>query len=474
MAIATARLNPWIRRMLIYVTLGVVVTASSIALALIVTPASSVSAAGQTVSVGATAPSLSFSGPGELDLFGQKLSTTLQFNGPVRPRLVLTHITIDSQLTSLFGGQSFDAFTHSLGQALASGWTRYFISESLVTAGFALLLIGALAGWWRVPWRRMLLLLGAGLVLVEMINLGAVMLAAYGAPERLSHVGSLAGLVGRAPLSLAAPASRPATSKVDAVVMGDSTAAGLGNAPLSTPSALDRACSRSADSFAQDLAAVNGWNVLNLACSGATIDSGILGPQQVGSLTAPAQLSVAETAKSASVIIVSIGANDVGWSDLLRACAIAPTCDNAAFTAYFQQQLAAFTTSYLQLLQQLSLLPQHPRVVINLYYNPFDAAQGCLEKVGISDAKERTIVAQLNALNSVLAQGAAASSFTSVQPSFAGHALCDAQPYVQGVDASAPFHPTSSGELAIALADEQALLSLPKPSGSHQGNHSGP
>jgi lysophospholipase L1-like esterase len=309
----------------------------------------------------------------------------------------------------------------------------------------------------------MLLLLGAGLVLVEIVNLGAVMVAAYGVPGRLSHVGSLAALVGRAPLDVATPTGSPATSKVDAVVMGDSTAAGLGNGPLPNPSALDRACSRSADSYAQDLAAVNSWNVLSLACSGATIEAGILGPQQVGDLTAPAQLSVAETAKSASVIILSIGANDVGWSDLLRACAIAPTCDNAAFVAYFQQQLAAFSTSYLQLLQQLSALSWHPQVVVNLYYDPFDAAKGCLEKEGVSPAKERTVVAQLNALNSVLTQGATASSFTSVRPSFTGHALCDAQPYVQDVDASAPFHPTASGELAIALADEQALLSPHKP-----------
>ena len=166
---------------------------------------------------------------------GNSLSTTLQFNGPVRPRLVLTHITIDSQLTSLFDGKTHNVLTHSLGHALASGWTRYFVFESLVTAGFALLLIGALAGWWRVPWRRMLLLLGAGLVLVETINLGAVMLAAYGAPGRLSHVDSLAALVGRAPLSVAPPTGSAVTSKLDAVVMGDSTAAGLGNAPLPNP-----------------------------------------------------------------------------------------------------------------------------------------------------------------------------------------------------------------------------------------------
>ncbi|HXP54367.1 MAG TPA: hypothetical protein VN847_05405, partial [Streptosporangiaceae bacterium] len=52
---------------------------------------------------------------------------------------------------------------------------------------------------------------------------------------------------------------------------------------------------------------------------------------------------------------------------------------------------------------------------------------------------------------------------TPVRPDFTGHALCDADPYVQGVGSPAPFHPTAAGELAIALADEQALRTAPSP-----------
>ena len=63
----------------------------------------------------------------------------------------------------------------------------------------------------------------------------------------------------------------------------------------------------------------------------------------------------------------------------------------------------------------------------------------------------------LHALNKVLAGGAQATSQISVQPDFTGHALCDPGPYVQGAKDPAPFHPTAAGQLAIALADEQAL-----------------
>lgn len=456
------------QRMALLVLLGAVVCAGSIALALTVTPESTVSAAGQTVSVGAAAPSLSFSGPGELDLFGQQLPTTIQFDGPVRPRLVLRRITIDSQVASLFAGGHRPAVTASLGRALATGWKRYFFWEVVVAGGCALALIAALAGWWRVPWRRVLLLMGVGLVLVEAVDLGAVMVAAYGAPASLRKVGSLEALVGRATLTVAADqGSAPPPASV--VVIGDSTAAGLGNPLVANPSAADRACGRSADSYAQDLAAADGWRVVNLACSGATVTAGLLGPQRTGGQTLPAQVAVAKKEKDLSTVIVSVGANDVGWSGLLRACAVAPTCDNSAFTAYFQQQLARFATNYLQLLQQLSGLPGHPLVVVNLYYNPFDPGRHCLRHLGMTAAKATSVGQLLDALNRVLAKGATGPSFVSVRPSFGGHALCDPQPYVQGPKGRAPFHPTASGELAIALADQQAILSHEAAATAHSG-----
>lgn len=451
-------MNRRLGRVLVWVVLGVIVTLASMALGLIATPTVSVSAAGQTVSVGATAPSLSMSGPGELDLFGQHLPTTLQFDGPVRPRLVLTHISLNSQLASLFAARGHPMVARSLGRALASGWTRYFVWEVLVTAGAALLLIGAVAGWMRLPWRRALAVLAVGLLIVEAVNAGAVMVAAYGAPAKLSRVGSLVALVGKSPLVPAAAPNGPPQSKVDAVVLGDSTAAGLGNPLVPDASARDRACGRSVDSYANALAVVNGWHVVNLACSGATVEEGLLGPQQVGGLTIPAQLPTAEHKARASLVIVSVGANDVGWSKLLLACTVAPTCDNAAFTAYFQQQLAAFSTSYLQLLQQLSAMPGHPEVLVNEYYDPFDPARHCLDREGLDHTKQQVVVSMLDALNGVLEKGAAASSFIAVQPSFAGHQLCDPQPYVQGLHSSAPLHPTQGGGLAIALADEHALV----------------
>src|ERR1039457_2219083 len=77
------------------VLLGMAV--AGIAVALRETHSQTVNGAGQVITVGATAPTLSLSGPGEIDLFGQSLPTNLPFVGPVRPRLQLAQITINSE-----------------------------------------------------------------------------------------------------------------------------------------------------------------------------------------------------------------------------------------------------------------------------------------------------------------------------------------------------------------------------------------
>ena len=194
-------------RAAVYLAALVVVTGVSVTVALLVTPMQPVSVAGQKVRVGAAAPALGVSGPGELDLFGQRLPTRIQFLGPVRPRLTLSSITLDQQLAGLFTAPGGGDPAQAIGRALAAGWTRYFVWEAVITAGCALLLLGALAGWLRLPWRRTAVLLAAGLVVTEAINLGGIMVTAYTAPARLRSVHSLTDLAGRAALAPVAPAS---------------------------------------------------------------------------------------------------------------------------------------------------------------------------------------------------------------------------------------------------------------------------
>ncbi len=433
-------------------------TAAAIAFSLRVTPTQSVSTLGQQVEVGAASPTLTLSGPGVLDLFGQSIPTQARFAGPVRPELDLTKITINRQVASFVTAAEGTTATATLGRRLAGGWTRYFIWQAAFVAIGAALLALAYVGLRRRSWRRSLLTMLLVVVVAEGIDLGFVMETAYSAPRVLSKVRSLSQLVGQSPQPLIAPASGPPIRGVQGVVLGDSTASGLGNPLVTHPSAIDRACFRSSDAYAVDLASVNGWKVRNLACSGATIPDGILGPQVVGTHVVPPQLAVARRASGVKAIFVSVGADDVGWDTIIRLCVVSPSCDNSASTAYFQRKLYRFTKDYYQLLGQLAAFPGHPQVIVNQYYDPFDPSLSCLDHVGLTPAKQRVLVQQLDALNAVIAKGAQATGFKSVQPDFSGHGLCTSVPYVQGLGEAAPFHPTPAGELVIALSDEAAFL----------------
>ena len=416
------------------------------------------SAAGQTAQVGAAVPSPSLSGPGELDLFGQVMPTKPQFEGPIRPLLKLTHITIDAQVANLLRSDSPRKLELNLSQQLAQGWIRYFEWETLIAAGFAVVLLIAVAGIARQSYKKMARTVIAGLVVVITINVGGILLTAHSTPAILRSVKTLDDLVGADPLTAPQQSATRPLPGVQAVVIGDSTAAAIGNPRLPNGTPLDRACGRSSESYAADLALVNTWNVLNLACSGATVQNGLLGAQVLSSgQVAPPQLGEAQRATKAKVIIVSVGADDVQWSIMTKLCVASTVCDDKVSNAYFNQLISDFTRSYYELLGDLAALPGSPDVLINQYYSPFGPDLSCLSKYGITPAKEKVLASRLAQLNAVLAQGAGTFGFGVADPQFAGHELCSADPYVQGPDDRAPLHPTAAGELAIALTDQQAL-----------------
>jgi len=448
------------RTLLAHTALVVAVAAISIAVSLWATPMQEVSSAGQTVRVGVAAPSLDLSGPGELDLFGQQIPTTLHFVGPVRPRLALSRITLGEQVAQLTT-QDPDTTARSLENALVCGWKRFFVWQVVVVGLCSIALLGAAAGWLRHGLKHTVVLIVVGLLVTEAINLTAIMTTAYSAPDKLRSIRSLQDLVG----GTTTPAPRredppPAEDIGKVAVIGDSTAAGQGNRPVARPTADDKACHRSADSYAEALALTNAWDVTNLACGGATVGAGILGPQWVGDRLQNPQID-APAVSAADVVIVSIGANDVRWSDLLTVCAAAEACDNGAAQAYFQQQLAGFSRDLLELMSQLQLLPKHPVVLVNEYYDPFDGSTECLADRGLTDEKKRVLQVDLEALNDILRNAAKAAGFLSAHPDFTGHGACSAQPYTLGIDEKAPFHPNPSGQLTIALADEHALRGEP-------------
>lgn len=462
-------------------------------LALAVTPAVPVSVFGQTVQVGAVPPSagLSLSGPGQADLFGEGTVETVQhFEGPIRPKIVWQRFNRNDDAAAFIrsdstdGRRTVETGSAQVGDALVQGWTRYFVGLGLVAAvvggGLYLVTVGVTALTRREHRHRSraehLGRLSASVAASLVVTAGFTALTVRTAVEELGSITSLADLVGTATVAQVPDPAGPVRTDVDVVVIGDSTAAGIGNAPLPDPTKEDEACQRSSDSYASALQVVSELRVLNLACSSATVPAGLLGPQLTGGMRVTPQVGVLSQVRSAQLVIVSVGANDVGWSDFLTLCYGLPRCDDEASDRLFQSRLDAFKIQYAQLLQQLSDLPNSPEVVVSEYYDPFgdsfdcdqlkdpDAAAAAPPGYGFGpdpgeDNQDQKITekidplrSELRRMNAVLAQGAAAFDFTVVRPSFTGHALCDDQSWVQGMSDPAPFHPRAAGELAIAAA----------------------
>jgi lysophospholipase L1-like esterase len=473
----------------------VVLPLVAMVLALLVTPPVAVSAFGQTVEVGAVTPSpgLGLSGPGEADLFGEgTLATVQHFSGPIRPKIVWQRFNRNDDASSFLqsssanGRRTVATGSREVGAALADGWSQYFRRLFLVAAliGGALYLLGvgavALAEGHdhrHRSRRHHLALLGLSVALSLVVTAAFTALTVVSAAHQLGKVTSLSDLVGTAKLAPVPITVGAKRTDVDVVVIGDSTAAGIGNTPIVKPTRAERVCRRSADAYADQLASLTGLKTLNLACSSATITNGLLGPQDVGTATLEPQVGLLKSVTSASVVIVSVGANDVGWSDFLRYCYGLSRCDDQASESLFLSRLDSFKVQYTQLLQQLSDLPNHPNVIVNEYYDPFGQSFDCPDLIdpkalagapkgygfaadpGQDDQDEKIaqkidpLESELARMNDVIEQGAQAFGFSAVRPHFEGHELCTDQSWVQGMSDTAPFHPNSAGELAIAAYD---------------------
>jgi lysophospholipase L1-like esterase len=234
--------------------------------------------------------------------------------------------------------------------------------------------------------------------------------------------------------------------------LGDSVAAGLGVSPAAGG---DPACGVSAIAYPALVAKSLGQSYQNFACSGAT--AGDLFTEQHLSGTsrdiAP-QLSRAFAGGTPSMVTITAGANDTYWQYFVRKCYVA-TCGTG-----FDRSAAATLVTVLRLKLEIAMgviqyraNGQPPLVVLTGYYQPFSAA--CAKgQNNISAAEFDWLNQQTNAINQALADTASShASFVRFAPvSFSGHELCTAQPWVQGLQGIAPFHPTARGQRAIANA----------------------
>jgi lysophospholipase L1-like esterase len=460
------------------------------------TPAQELVAFGQHISVGARTPSLSIAGPAQLVQVGNTALDVerVRVYGPLRPRITLGPVQRNAQAAAVFDPQTGPPARAAAVDAVADGFVDWYVYAGLGLLAFTVAAAAAAAGL-----RTLLVLrrhghpgtahpsagelwaycrgaavrMGSVAVAASVLTwLAAGALAVSGAAGGLQDVRSLSQLVGAYHVP-PAPSGPPVTGFQGAVI-GDSRAVRVGGPPVPGASPEDVACQRSADSLAAELGRLQPARVLNLACPGATVTSGLRGPQDRGGTIVPAQVGVLQQVRDLRFVVVAIGPNDLGWVDFLRYCYGVADCGDRLTQGEFDYRLAAFDRAYGDLLADLAALPGRPRVIITASYDAFTSAEGlarCADArgpatvPGLDAAKVELLSARNVALNDVLSAGAAKYGLSVARPAL--RPLCPPGgqdplgdglgPDLQGLADPHPFHPTGVGSLRMAAAVAQLL-----------------
>lgn len=473
------------------VLLVVGILAVGLPLVVLLTPNRHVEVFGQDITVGARTPDLSLSGPAQIVQLGNTAFDLrgTDVYGPLRPQLSIGPLQRGPKALAAFGPDAaVDAnrATSTLTDAFltwylwgAVGMVLVALAGSGVVGCIRLLVAlrerdgstAVLAGGHTGRIVRMTVIaIVASLLFWLLAGLAAV----HGTTEGLRRVSSLSDLVGAT--AVTPPPVGPPVFGYRGAVIGDSRAARVGGPALPDATGQDTACDRSADSPAAEIESLSGEPVLNLACSGASIPSGLRGPQRRGETEVPAQVSRLKQVRGLDWVVVAVGPNDVNWSDFLLYCYGLPSCDDRLSAGEFGLRMASFARDYAALLDDLDALPDKPRVIVTTSYDPFppDPDPACPDlrgppgAAGLDQAKVDLLSGRNDRLNAVLTDGADRYGFAVVDPALtplcavAGDGL---GPDLQGLGDRHPFHPTALGSLRLAAGMAAAVRASAPPAG---------
>ncbi|MDB5167792.1 MAG: hypothetical protein JWO55_50 [Candidatus Saccharibacteria bacterium] len=235
------------------------------------------------------------------------------------------------------------------------------------------------------------------------------------------------------------------------VAMGDSVAAGAGLPALADATTQDEICDRSSQAYPYRIAERLQTTVVHLACSGAKVDEGIYGLQVRAGVQIVAQLPVAFANGTPDIITATVGANDIRWTQFIRQCYVT-RCGFAVDSARAKLYRADVRIELTRMLNQINTRStgNPPRVLLSGYYSPIDSTE-CLASNRITAAEVAWLNDQTVRMNQAIRSVVPLFSFAEFVPiDFSGHELCSADPWVQGLEADAPIHPTAAGQTAIA------------------------
>jgi GDSL-like Lipase/Acylhydrolase family len=280
------------------------------------------------------------------------------------------------------------------------------------------------------------------------------------------------------------------------VSLGDSVAAGEGNPAPRNPRWENLACHRSpvaGQTFAARKAQRKNPELgfFDYACSGASIPKGMLGPYK-GIEPAPLQparsqvdqlkdaAAVTSSAGGLAAVMISIGANDVGFSKVFKFCALVRRCWAQHFNPdfpyaeaparfptleeYVSDQLRGLPSSFNDLANALEPIVPAERVIIVDYFDPTTGAGGAYCTMlfgGVTPDESRWaqehVLRPLNAQIDAAAKEHGWSAVTGVAERFRGHGLCapGAKRWVQTLGEGLTGHalPLGGGAGFLAIRD---------------------
>ena len=250
----------------------------------------------------------------------------------------------------------------------------------------------------------------------------------------------------------------PAVALKKYVALGDSVAAGVGLMPDRDSSA----CGRTNQSYPYLVAQKLHYELTDFSCTGATLAAGIVGGQIVNKLMEAPQLDSLFNSARPSIITITIGANDAGWTEFIGKCYVA-RCGSPEDLAQFDSRLEAVSSS---LRDTLSKIVEHygsnsPLVLVTGYYHVFpQPGPNCADLNGIDPGEMSFIRHQQSAITAAVKAAVTESPRLRFVPlDFSGHELCNSVPWVQGLSDKQPYHPTAAGQAEISRLLELEITS---------------
>ena len=246
---------------------------------------------------------------------------------------------------------------------------------------------------------------------------------------------ALVGAAATATLLIASPGAASAASSVHYVALGDSYSSGVGAGSYTASSG---SCDRSTNAYSQLWTNAHApASYTSVACSGATTSTVI--SSQLSALSA-----------ATTLVSITIGGNDVGFSNIMETCALDSTSScvaavNAAET-YAQNTLPGSLNT---LFNDIRTDAPSAHVVVVDYPVFYQLGTLC---IGLSTTDHQKIDEGIGILDGVESSAAAAHGFTfgDVRNQFVGHQLCSyGTKWLHALnvsDITESYHPTAAGQ----------------------------